>query len=445
MPKNKIILNKAEFEPGLPNLVNNTRNLFIKIYGYEPRFYAKGSPRIEFLGNFTDHGKKLNAIGGCPNIGLVAAATQRNDRKVFLWTSIHPQDPPLEINLDLLPDVQDNLTWSNHQISILKQLYIDHPKEYLSLKGADICLDTNVSPGVSMATSTAAEASFFLVFLRVNNLSLPKREIIKTERAAELKIFHGCGWLDHVTSHTPVKKGYGIRLFFYDPGDGVLCETTPVNVDLDKFGYQWVVIYAKAFVRNIISTGYTVKAEKIQLGLKMLSEISTKEMHQLNIADRNKFIKYLKTRDEEMAGVVNHVLSENQRVLKAEKLFNQLNQTKPDSSSSKTIIKKIGNLLNACAQSSIGYMGVPTGIHRLPSFDPFLKQIRLSGAIGARNMGGGFTPTMLALTEKNDTQHFINTLKGKLLKLCPEIDFNITPISVGLASRVLNIHPASGL
>lgn len=434
-----LVLSHEDQEPGLSELVNNAHDLFLKIFGYEPKCYAKGSPRIEFLGNFTDHGKKLNAIGGCPNIGLVAAAAERNDRKVFLWTSIHPQDPPLEINLDLLPEVQDNLTWSNHQISILKQLYADYPREYLSLKGADICLDTNVSPGVSMATSTAAEASFFRVFLGINNLSLSVREIIKVERAAELKIFHGCGWLDHVTSHTPVKKGYGIKLYFNDPGDGVLCETSPVNLDLDRFGYQWVVIYAKAFVRNIISTGYTIKAEKIQLGFKLLSEISPKEMHQLNTKDTDKFIKYLKARDEEMAGVVNHVLSENQRVLKAEKLFNQLQRTDSDSLLSKQIIPKIGHLLNACARSSIDSMGVPTGIHRLPSFDPFLNQIRLAGALGARNMGGGFTPTMLALIQKTDSKIFVADLSKRLIKLCPEINFNITPISIGLASRILKV------
>ena len=288
-----------------------------------------------------------------------------------------------------------------------------------------------------MATSTAAEASFFRVFLGINNLSLSEREIIKVERAAELKIFHGCGWLDHVTSNTSVKKGNGVRLFFNDPGDGVICETTPVNLDLDRFGYQWVVIYAKAFVRNIISTGYTIKAEKIHLGFKLLSEISPKEMHQLNQQEIVKFIKYLEIKDKEMAGVVNHVLSENQRVLKAEKLFNQLQQADPGSLLSKQIIQKIGRLLNACARSSIDSMGVPTGIHRLPSFDPFLDQIRLAGAIGARNMGGGFTPTMLALIEKASSKNYVLDLNKRLVKLCPEIKFVVTPVSIGKASRIL--------
>lgn len=434
-----IKLSPKDKEPGLLKLANNSRKLFIEIYHREPEFYAKGSPRIEFFGNFTDHGKKLNAIGGCPNIGIVATAAKRHDRIVSLWTSIHPQDPPLQISLDSLPEVQDNLTWSNHQISILKQLYLDYPKEYLSLKGIDVCLDTNVSPGISMATSTAAEASFFHAFIGANKLSISHRQIIKVERQAELKIFPGCGWLDHVTSHTPTNRGYGIKLFFNDPGDGVVSETTPVKVDLTKLSYQWVAVFAQAFVRNIISTGYTVKAEKIQLGLKLLSEVSPKEMHQLDIADIDKFIKYLKQKDPEMAGVVNHVLSENQRVLKAEKLFRQLQSSQSKSLLSKKIIHKIGGLLDACARSSVDNMAVPTGIHRLPSFDPFLDQIRASGAIGARNMGGGFTPTMLALVEKSRLKNFIENLNQRLIKLCPEIKFNIIPVSIGLSSRLLKV------
>jgi galactokinase len=140
-----------------------------------------------------------------------------------------------------------------------------------------------------------------------------------------------------------------------------------------------------------------------------------------------------------MARVVDHVLSENQRVLKAENLFNQLQQTKPGSLSSKLIIHKIGDLLNACARSSVDNMAVPTGIHRLPSFDSFLDQIRISGAIGARNMGGGFTPTMLALVPQNSLRHFSAILSKKLSLLCPEINFLITPISIGSPSHLLSL------
>jgi galactokinase len=421
-------------EQGLFELADNAKNNFKRIYQEDPSNYYQCRIRAEYLGNFTDHGgKNFNALGGSANLGIIAAISSRPDREIHLWTSIYPNQEPESIDLDDLPQVSDTSHWYNHQISILSQIKEQYPSIYQYLDGANFAFANNVPPGISMGTSTAAEASFLTGILGINGVTLDHRQLIAIERQAELNIFPGCGWLDHVSCLTPVEPGHGIRLNFNDSGDSIPYTTTPVCVDVDRYGFQWIAAFAEKFRRNIPDTGYTQKVNKIKVGARLLKNLPGQEIYNIS---QEEAIKLLSD-DTEMAGVVSHIISENRRVLQATELFGQLFKTTPDTPESRTIIANIGQILNECGQSSITHMGVSTGIIGQQSFQPFLDIMHEEGAIGARNMGGGFTPTMLALVEETKADDFIAEVSEQFSLLCSTPKIRITRIYPGSAAGII--------
>lgn len=116
--------------------------------------FRKGSCRVETLGNFTDQGYGLSALGFPTNLGVVAAISSRKDRVVQIWSDIAPNELPLSVDLDHLDNVTDTSHWSHYQISILHQLksYSQFPNSNIhfnQLHGVNISFSANVPPGNS--------------------------------------------------------------------------------------------------------------------------------------------------------------------------------------------------------------------------------------------------------------------------------------------------------
>lgn len=442
-PDCRAILEPEEYEQGLQELVFQAERAYAEQFGRRPELYAKGSTRVEFFGNFTDQGIGLHALGFPTNLGIVAAVGKREDRIIHIWSSIKPDEEPVEVDLDhLLDETLDVSHWSNYEKSILRQLREYFEKngsgQYTQLQGANICLVANVPPGSAISTSAAVEASFTHGFLGINNVSIPERDLVYMTKKAENAIGSGCGILDQATSNAKVQPGHGVLLHFADQEDGIPYEAEQVYMDLERHGAQIALVLAKSFERNLARTDYGRKAQLIQEGSRRLAELAGKEADELTTDYVRRYYQGRIYQDDEMAKAVFHAISDDDRVLEAASWLNKLRETSPYSPASMQIINRLGEIMIKCAQSSIDNYGVSTGVKGL-FFNQIIKAMRSAGAVGGRNEGGGGSPTSIALALKKDMPRFIKEFPKKMKELFSDLDFEVIPVSLGKPSRVLRL------
>jgi galactokinase len=276
--------------------------------------------------------------------------------------------------------------------------------------------------------------------LGANNLSIPERQMVKLTKLAENAIGSGCGILDQASSCTTVPKHHGVLLRFIDGGDGVLFTSQPTYMDLEKHGAQVVVIFARGVARNLAGTDYGRKASLIQQGSKKIAEIVGKDVYAVTMEDLTHHFQTLVDENEEMARAVMHVFSDNERVLQATTLLNSLESLAPFTKESEEVLRELGEILQQSAKSSMENYGVQTGVKEIPSFAPLLSTFLSCGALGARNEGGGGIPTSIALIKHQDLAQFSASVPEKLKEQFPTFVFDVVPVSIGMASRVLQME-----
>lgn len=440
------VLAPEENELGLQGLVSEAEFLFKEKYGENPGAYAAGSSRVEFFGNFTDQGYGLHALGFPTQLRTVSACRKRDDRTIRIFSSLRPDENPIEFDLDS-PQLAENMNhWTKYQRSIIQQLQQKEGLDFGKLQGADIILTSNIPPGSGISSSAAVEAAFTHGFLNINGVEMSNKEIALLTKKAENEAGAGCGYLDQGTSNAQLEPGCAALLHFTDDEE-IPYTTESVYADLEQHGVTLVLAYDPTYERELGAIDYDAKARGIKEGMDFLAQMVEEQnipvpVPELNLMNSAIYDQLKKAKGEEIAKLALHAIADNQRTLEAAELFRQLGQLQANQQiKADAILGQIGQLMNKSAQSSLDNYGVDKGKERdVITLRPLLETMRAKGAIGARNMGGGGNPTSIMLVKTEEADAIIAQVQAAMKESYPTSDFHFEKVQLGKPSRVLKLQ-----
>jgi len=275
----------------------------------------------------------------------------------------------IEIN-----EIKKTNSWADYIIGVI---YVMTKKGY-DIPPLRIDLDSTIPIGAGLSSSAALEVAASYGISEFLNLNIPKIEIVKISREAEVD-FVGvrCGIMDQFAS-TFGKKDHAIFL------DTLTLKYEYIPLKLRE--YEIFVIDSNV-KHELSSSEYNKRREECEAVLKTLHK---KSFRQVSFDDLRKLDGILLKRAK-------HVLEENERVLKVKKSL-EIND-----------FKMVGKLLYESHQSLRDLYEVSC-----EETDYIVDYLRENeGVLGARMVGGGFGGGVIVLGNRGSLEKIKDDLKEK--------------------------------
>jgi len=378
--------------------ITNLKKKFCELYGGDASdlrvFAAPG--RVNLIGEHIDY---------CGGYVLPAAITldttvvvrKRNDRILRMAATDLPDR--VEVSLDRLEEAK-GLKWGNYQAGVADELQ----KAGYKLVGADFLYDDTIPHGAGLSSSAAIEVATAVTLVTLGNEShgidkpLDLIEMAVISRRAENN-FCGvsCGIMDQFASAMG-KKNHAILLD---------CATLEYKyAPLDMKGCK-IVLANTMKKRSLGESKYNERTREVAEGLSILQKFMPDKENLCDITIEE-FIKYKdKITDETIRKRVQHVIYENDRVLKS---FEALRNND---------LSGFGKLL-AEAHASIRDLYEVTGIE----LDTMVAEaLKVKGVIGARMTGAGFGGCTVNIVQEEYIDEFIRKVGenySKAVGITPE-------------------------
>lgn len=362
---------------------------FKEMYRQEAKIVSRAPGRAEVIGNHTDYNNGFALACGISRSTLVFFAP-RNNRQIRIFSNSFPQRL-LVLEMDrLVRNEKDK--WVNYPAAVVDQLLKANSK----LKGADILVDSNVplSGGVSSSASFEVAVAKGLTVLYGENIGNLKLALVcKTAENSPL-VESPCGFLDQ-GSVAAAKRGKFVFFDFQPKGDSPVSATKLVSGDITKDKLSFVIVVDNEVKRMLGETGYPARKKSCYDSLPFWTKKLGREVKSLREVSVNEFLQFkeeLEKLDVIMRMRAEHIIYENDRVIKA------------TSALKAGRIKEFGNLLTESGRSALELYGLD---EKTPELTLLVNKGReLDGVWGMRNMGGGFSGIALALVENDRLSDF---------------------------------------
>lgn len=287
-----------------------------------------------------------------------------------------------QFSLDNLQPSLEN-DWGNYIMGVVSQFQ----KLGIELRGFDASFIGNVPIGSGVSSSAALECSFAKGLNHLFNCGLDDWQLIRSAMYAEHE-FVGvkCGIMDQFASI----KGRQNHAMVLD------CNSLEFEyVPLELGDYAIVLIDSK--VKHALATSeYNTRREECEQSVALLSKWTDTNLTSLRSVDEFTLHKHKERMDNQLYQRSKHVISENQRVLRAVEALKLGN------------IKKLGNYMYASHQSlSQDYAVSCVELDYLVDWTKDKTYV-----IGSRMMGGGFGGCTINLVATKNVDEFITQISG---------------------------------
>ncbi len=355
---------------------------FRQKYDAEPRIF-RAPGRVNLIGEHTDYNEGFVMPCAIDFATLVAGAA-REDRKIRV-ASLNLEDE-IEFDLDL-PEVEIEKSWAKYVQGIAFLL----EKSGRELSGANLLINSNVPIGSGLSSSAALEISIGLALSSLSNLAVEKWELAKIGQSAE-HIYAGVrsGIMDQFASAFGVEN-HGLFL------DCRTLEWSPIPLSSAKF------LICNTKTKHDLADGeYNKRRAECEkaakfFGCDSLRDVSFEEF----IVEQDNLPEILRKR-------ARHVITENQRVLKAVDALKNEN------------LEEFGKLMNESHESlKTDYEVSSTELDLMVEIAREQK-----GILGARMTGGGFGGCTVNLFESGNLSEISEKISEKYHKetgILPEI------------------------
>lgn len=234
-----------------------------------------------------------------------------------------------------------------------------------TIPGCDIRISSTVPAGAGLSSSAAVECAVALALLDATNQTLPARDVARVAKKAENE-FVGAptGSMDQVASMLAEQDS----LLFFDTG-----EDTTRNVDfpLVENGFHLLVIDTHVH-HQLVTDEYGDRRRDLERATELLGVASLREVTEVAVVES--------IADDVLRRRARHVVTENARVLQTIALLERHE------------LDAIGPILNAGHASLRDNLEVSC-----PELDFTVETAVAAGAAGARQVGGGFGGSAIAL------------------------------------------------
>lgn len=334
---------------------------FAEVFGYEAEVVASAPGRVNLIGEHVDYSDGLVLPFAISNKTTVSIK-KRSDNKIFL-ASAQRQSTLYETSIEqLIPGGKGK--WERYPLGVIWALGIK--------SGLDIFIDGKVPLGAGLSSSAALECSVATALNKLFDLNLNLKELAKLTQKAE-NDFVGvpCGIMDQSISLMG-KAGFALLLDCRD------LSTKLVEMDLAASNLELLIIDTQAH-HSLVDGGYAERRAACESAAKKLG----KSMRDLKISELESKRELLSETEYRRA---RHAVTEIARVIECVKALEDKD------------FNKVGELINQSHISLRDDYNVSC-----PELDAAVETAQISGAIGARMVGGGFGGSAIALIKRIDS------------------------------------------
>jgi galactokinase len=348
---------------------------FRQLYGREPRFfYAPG--RVNLIGEHTDYNEGY-VLPMAIQIGTTVAIAARPDR--FLRVASLNVHDSIELDLDRLGSGRSGM-WRDYIEGIAAALL----DAGVSLKGADIALQSTVSIGGGLSSSAALEMALGIALISISNASVEKMTLARAGQTAEHR--HAgirCGIMDPFVS-VHAQKDHAILL------DCRSLESRQIPLSLNE--YQFVICDSR--VRHALaSSEYNQRRRDCESAVAQL-RTSLIGIRSLRDVTPTQFEAKGSILPEPIMRRCRHVIGENERTLRAAEAL------------------AAGNMVEMGKLMSASHRSLKTDYEvSCRELDLLVELAEAQpGMLGARMTGGGFGGCTVNLVERCRINSFLETV-----------------------------------
>jgi galactokinase len=400
-------------EKDLKSRLRKAKKIFFKLYKTKEEIIVRSPGRAEIIGNHTDYNHGFT-LSNCISKSVLVLLKKRKDNVVRIYSTNFPTNKPLEFIFDKIKRDEIN-RWANYPKGVILEL----EKRGIKLCGCDILVDSNVPTSGGVSSSAALELAVALGFLKLAKKKLKSMELALLCQNAENQFVQSpCGFLDQGT----IAFGKSKKMVYmdYEPkANEPVSEVKSISANIDKMGASFVVAVDKNAKRELGLSGYPARRKMCEESLPFWAKALKRKIGSLRDVSVLEFEKHKDELDKlnsVMRKRVEHIVYENFRVLESIKALR------------KKDLKKFGTLLTESGNSALS-------LYELDEKTPELTHLynfgqTLQGVLGIRNMGGGFSATILALVRKSRVKDFTKEMalsyKNKFGGNLEFIDFKVT-------------------
>jgi galactokinase len=367
--ENPVNSNRTELE-------QDVAGAFTARFGSKPACVVSAPGRVNLIGEHTDYNDGF-VLPAAINRATAIAASPRPDHSLL----IHAENLLATILLDL-KDLHPRKTgsWSNYPAGVAHFLL----KQGISLRGATMIIRGDIPRGSGLSSSAALEVASALVFLTLNDVTMPPLDVIKLCQKAE-NDFVGvkCGIMDQFISYLG-KKDHALLI------DCRSLEHTHVPFP----GGVRLLVCDTGVKRALASSEYNKRREECAEGVRILASRipGIKNLRDVNPGHLMEFGELL---DGTVLKRCRHVVTENDRVMRS-----------VDALQSRDLVQ-FGNLMYASHASLRDNYEVSCA-----ELDAVVEICSgVNGVLGARMTGAGFGGCAICLVREQNTEMVMERLQ----------------------------------
>ncbi|MBZ4646331.1 MAG: galactokinase [Petroclostridium sp.] len=362
--------------------IKDLKKRFVEIYGgAEEDLRVFASPgRVNLIGEHTDYNGGY-VFPAALTMKTTIIARPRKDREIHLAAT--DLECRVKASLDQLEQYK-KLEWGNYQLGVADELQ----KAGYQLTGCELLYDDTVPHGGGLSSSAAIEVATALTLVTLGNEAnginkeVDMVEMAKIGQKAENNyVGVNCGIMDQFAS----AMGKANHAIFLDCKD-LSYKLVPLNLK----GYK-IVISNTNKKRSLAHSKYNERRSECERGLEILKNVLP-EASCLGEISYEQFKQYKHLiEDEVVRKRVEHVISEDDRVLKSVEALN------------KDDIAEFGKLMIA-SHNSLRDLYEVTGVE----LDTLVEEaLKIEGVIGSRMTGAGFGGCTVSIVKEEAVEKFI--------------------------------------
>ena len=375
------------------------KNLLIdkhkEIFGEVPELIIHSPGRVNLIGEHTDYNDGF-VLPIAISLGIDLAISRIPDSEVIAVYSLDKEKKIVSLYSYLMKSSGSD-DWANYPIGVVKVLQ-NHGHKF---GGVRVSFTGSIPQGAGLSSSAALEVAVAFAVQQLYNLKIKDKDLVKYCQQAEQEVVGvRCGIMDQFTA----KFGKAGNAFFLD------CRTLEHRYIPLKLKSAEFIITNSNISHKLSTSKYNERVVECEEAVKVLNEVKPgKSLRDFNLDDYEKAREFFQPEDKKRAF---HVISENNRVIEAEKSLKQGD------------LKKFGQLMNDSHESLRLYYEVSCA-----ELDWLVETAqKIEGCYGSRMIGAGFGGCTLTLIEKNAIPEYLSKLKGYQEKFgLTAITYEVTP------------------
>jgi galactokinase len=352
------------------------KDAFQEFFGTTPEVIARSPGRVNLIGEHTDYNDGFVLPAAIDR--TIEFGARRRDDDIVRAHSIDFQDQS-EFSLDAI-EKDEKHAWSNYLRGVLKFLQEDGHR----LTGADIAFGGNVPREAGLSSSAAVEVGAVALAMRLFNIQLDPLEVVRLARRAENEFVNvPCGIMDQFAC----ALGKRDHALFLDCRD-LSYRHIPLS------GRVKIVVCYSGVRRALAASEYEIRLQQCRQAVAQLGTtgLAVKSLREIDLTDlevaRHSLSEILLKR-------ARHVVSENDRVLKAVKQLE------------KGDLESFGRLMIASHESLRDDYEVSCR-----ELDVLVElALKQPGVLGARMTGAGFGGCTVNLVLADVAESFAEAVK----------------------------------